>query len=330
MPPSSFSTLRRSFRLARKGNNKEEAVRGLTEVIDKGAKDPRLFIRRGVLTGAKEDFERGETASAGSNRAVYYFSSLTAFRRGDFDETIAIVKRAQAKGVKNLSLDALHTLSIFSKDGSGKAAKLLFVFTALIISCGKVQKPDEQDEKPEQEDGTARKEMLAHIVPLEDAIQMYNGYSLKRIDPLKSSLRKKYGERFNDTRIITIDLETMKQYISYIEEKSKDLDVTPEGLQFYFGVYPNSEDMKDSIKNHQTFFIAPSTSNNNVQSGYTLESIGEKVQIVYLKDKLKNSSDKALQNQKVEKASFFTTTTIVQEDGLLLNRGVPNPPGDSN
>ncbi len=204
------------------------------------------------------------------------------------------------------------------------------VFTALIVSCGKVEKPDEQDESGEQEDYIARKKMLAHIVPLEDAVQMYNGYSLKRIDPLKSSLRKKYGERFNDTRIITIDLETMKQYISYIEEKSKDLKVTPEGLQFYFGVYPNNEDEKDSIKNHQTFFIAPSTSKNNVQSGYTIEGNGEKVQIVYLKDKLKNKSDNALQNQKVEEAGFFITTTIVQEDGLLLNRTTPNPPGDNN
>jgi len=185
------------------------------------------------------------------------------------------------------------------------------LFAFVFFSCEKPQKYFEVDEK-------ARTEMISQIIPLKDAVDSYKDYGKNRIKILKDTLKVKYGKGFNDTRTVWFDIETIKQYLIYIEEKSKEAGVEPQGIQFYFTV--NSEKSEGKKKNHQTFFIAP-TKTNDLESGYTL-SDGK---VVLLKDKLKEIYASP-SNQSIEKAGFFT---IMQgRDGLLLNDGVPNPPGN--
>jgi len=182
---------------------------------------------------------------------------------------------------------------------------LLFVFT----SCQKSEKYFEVD-------NNARAEMIKHIIPLKEAVDSYKVYGKNRVEILKDTLKKKYGKDFNDSRTVWFDIETLKQYLIYVEEKSKDAGVNPKGIQFYFTV--NSEKTEGKKKNHQTFFIAP-TKTDDLESGYTLLDGN----VVLLKDKLK--SNQTSPDQRTEKAGFFT---IMQgRDGLLLNDGVPNPPG---
>ncbi|MBT8384112.1 MAG: hypothetical protein KJO83_00215 [Bacteroidia bacterium] len=183
------------------------------------------------------------------------------------------------------------------------------LFAFVFLSCQKPQKYFEVDEN-------ARTEMISQIIPLKDAIDSYKDYGKNRVKILKDTLKAKYGKDFNDTRTVWFDIETLKQYLIYVEEKSKDAGIEPQGIQFYFTV--NSEKTEGKKKNHQTFFIAP-TKTDDLESGYTLLD----GKVVLLKDKLK--SDETLPDQKTEKAGFFT---IMQgRDGLLLNDGVPNPPG---
>lgn len=191
---------------------------------------------------------------------------------------------------------------------------LLFVFT----SCQESERYFEVDEK-------ARTEMITHIIPLKDAVDSYKDYGKNRVKILKDTLKIKYGKDFNDTRIVSIDIETMKQYILYVEEKSKELEVEPKGLQFYFGVYSEKDEKAGKKKNHQTFFIAPSTSNSDFQKGYTFETKDGKKQIIYLKDVLKNEKYTPSQGQKVEKASFFSQIQG-EDEGLILNRNGLSPP----
>lgn len=196
----------------------------------------------------------------------------------------------------------------------------LFTFVFLIISCDEPQKSQEENIKP-------TKEMLSHIIKIDNAINMYNEYGKKRIDITKDTLKKLYGNNFEDTRTIWFDLKTIKNYIAYVEQKSAENNIEPEGLQFYFSVY--SDDMKKQ-SNQQTFFIAPTIKKNNRHLGYTLETKEGKDHILLLKDVLNNNEYKTQQSPKVDKASFFTLTATQDEHGLLYNDGTNSPPEDNN
>ncbi|MBJ2176009.1 hypothetical protein JBL43_17280 [Aureibaculum sp. A20] len=196
---------------------------------------------------------------------------------------------------------------------------LFFAACMLLISC--------DEKKPHKVDEGASKDMLAHIIKPEKAVNMYQNYEKERIDILKDTLNTLYGNDFKDTRRVWFDLETLKNYIAYVEKKSAENKISPEGLQFYFSVYSDKEGKQ---KNQQTFFIAPTTKNEGVQSGYTLELIDGKTQPLYLKSILSNKNYTPNQTQKVDKASFFSLAQDGDEHGLLFNDGDNSPPMDNN
>ena len=189
---------------------------------------------------------------------------------------------------------------------------LCSLFAFVSSSCQKPQKYFEVDEK-------ARAEMTEHIIPLKEAVDSYKDYGKNRVKILKDTLKVKYGKDFNDSRTVWFDIETIKQYLIYVEEKSKEAGVDPKGIQFYFTVESEKSDGKK--KNHQNFFIAP-TKSNDLESGYTLDKDGK---IILLKDKFKEIYEPSI-NQQTEKAGFFSA--IQRDEGLLLNDGIPNPPGN--
>ncbi|MCA9749242.1 MAG: hypothetical protein KC414_09050, partial [Romboutsia sp.] len=137
---------------------------------------------------------------------------------------------------------------------------------------------------------------------------------------LKDTLKKKYGDDFNDTRTVWLDMKTIKAYLKYLEENAGEA----EGLQFYFSVDP---DNKGKQSNHQTFFIAPTIKNvvdgDTIQSGFTVEN-GKRI---FLYEAFKK--DMEMNHQNMQKASFFS---LMQDDdeGLLLNRGELGPPYGNN
>ncbi len=202
--------------------------------------------------------------------------------------------------------------------------KYYFLFylatTVLLISCN--------DNKPPQEDVEPTKKMLAHIIKTDTAVNMYHNYEKHRINILKDTLRAIYNDDFNDTRRVWFDLKTLKNYIAYVEKRSAENKITPEGLQFYFSVY--SKHKEGDQKNHQTFFIAPTTKHEGKQSGYTLHEVDRKPQLLYLKTILNNGRYAPSQSQHMEKASFFSMATFRDEDGLLYNDGTSSPPEDND
>ncbi|MET2983672.1 hypothetical protein [Aureibaculum conchae] len=193
---------------------------------------------------------------------------------------------------------------------------LYLAATSLLISC--------QDQKPRHENQKPTKEMLAHIIKTEKAVEIYKNYEEQRLNILKDTLQAIYkDENFNDTRRVWFDLKTLKNYIAYVEKRSAENDITPEGLQFYFSVYGDDEGKQ---KNHQTFFIAPTTENKGKQSGYTLETIDDKTQPLFLKTILSSGRYTPSQNQQMDKAGFFSLTTLDGDEGLLYNKSQGSPP----
>ncbi len=202
----------------------------------------------------------------------------------------------------------------------GIAFLLCFIF---IVSCNNCQKPDQENKEPS-------KELLAHLIKLDEAVVLYKNYGEQRIAITRDTLQKLYNDnKFKDTRTVWFDLKTIKEYITFIEKKSTENDIKPEGLKFYFSVYPNNTGLGDE-KNHQTFFIAPTTTTKgNSRSGYTLVQEGDEEKVVYLKDVLNHITRQTQQSKTVNKASFFNTNSIVAGEGLLLNVGTGSPPNDN-
>jgi len=219
---------------------------------------------------------------------------------------------------KNIS--TLQPSKNFKNSKLSSVILLLSIFSFLIISCDEPQKPQQESIKP-------TKEMLSHIIKADKAINLYQNYEKERIAILKDTLNELYGNNFEDTRTIWFDLKTIKNYIAYVEQKSAENNIEPEGLQFYFGVY--SDDMKKQ-NHHQTFFIAPTIKKDNRHLGYTLESKGEKEHILLLKDMFADNNSQSQQNPKVDKASFFSLATTREGNGLLYNSGASSPPSDNN
>jgi hypothetical protein len=182
---------------------------------------------------------------------------------------------------------------------------------SILISCDSDKK--EHDAITQSDINLMKKN---HIIPLKKAVKMYDKYSKDRAKILKDTLKKKYGNDFNDTRNVWIDIKTIKAYLKYIEQESKD---SIEGLGFYFSVDLDNTGAK---KNHQTFFIAPTQKNGDKQSGFTI--VDGKTKFLY--EAFKENTGETGQN--VQKASFFS---MMQGDsGLLLNKNSDSPPGGNN
>lgn len=212
----------------------------------------------------------------------------------------------------------------FFKMNLKKPVHLLFIFLLVIlISCKEMPKENGTD-YPSSE---PTKEMLAHIIPTGKAIDMHRNYAGERIALLRDTLKGKYGDDFEDTRKLWLSLKELKNYIAYMEKRSKEQNITPDGLLFYLGVY--NED--DKYKNQQTFFIAPTTKENSETSGYTLESRDGQTQVVFLKNIMKRNNDPThVQEQgDTQRAGFFLN---LQEDdkGLLYNNTQNSPPANLN
>ena len=209
--------------------------------------------------------------------------------------------------MKNFKNQLSKTSIIFS---------IFFVVTISLSSCIK-----EGRTEGNRSDERNRTEMLKHIIPVSDAVEMYGLYKKERLDITKNYLQQQYGQDFKDTKTVWLDINNLKEYIRYVEEKSREVGVKPTGLQFYFSVYPSR--IEDNKRNHQTFFIAPTKRNGKIQSGYTLENVGGKETAVYFNELIKKGTSS------VERASFFATA-MQGNNSLFYNRNVPNPPGNDN
>lgn len=140
------------------------------------------------------------------------------------------------------------------------------------------------------------------------------------------------GEPFMTTRSLFYDINDLKEYLSYIEELSKEAGVTTSGIRFYFGRY--TEDHVSSTGSNrnakrQTFFIAPTTEekidDKLVHIGYTIKKNG-KVQFL---DKVNGFPHRRNQRSKAYQDSGFDFAKSGNEDdpfSLIANELGATPP----
>lgn len=183
-----------------------------------------------------------------------------------------------------------------------------------------------------------------HIISVDRAQEMFDAYSQRRVPIIK-----KYedsiaadGSKFTPTRYSEFDLETIKQYIAYIEHEAKEANVDIKTLRFYLSNYPDSDKFPngDMVKypKRNSFFVVPTMAYEGKNVGFYLEEIDG----VYtalpinrnsLSEKEKNQTQDEPQGSVNEAGLFISTNsaTLSGSTSVILNDGgVAPPPGTSD
>lgn len=182
------------------------------------------------------------------------------------------------------------------------------------------------------------------IISVERAAEMYESYSARRVPIIKKyedSITSD-GSLFKPTRFAEYDLETIKQYIAYVEYQAKQAEVDVKTLRFYLSNYPNSEKYANGDKvrypRRNSFFILPTMEYNGDNVGFSIEEVDGKFTAVPINkgtNKKEEGQNKAQTNSEgqLNEAGFFMVGSSSVQGGttsLILNDGQLVPPPGPN
>ena len=184
------------------------------------------------------------------------------------------------------------------------------------------------------------------IISVERASEMYENYSARRVPIIKKYEDSAVSDTtpFTPTRYAEYDLETIKQYVAYVEYQAKQAKVDVKTLRFYLSNYPNSETFPNGDKvrypRRNSFFVLPTMEYNGKNVGFSIEEVDGKYTAVPINkratgnEKGQNKAQTDSEGQLNEAGFFMAGSTTVQGGGttsLILNDGqlVP-PPGDND
>lgn len=208
---------------------------------------------------------------------------------------------------------------------------LLIFINLVFISCQEPTGiPDSGPVKPPKQ-----------IISVERAAEMYDSYSSRRVPIIK-----KYEDGldpnsppFTPTRYIEYDLETIKNYVAYVEYKAQQAEVDIKTLRFYLSnytsdeKYPNGDIVRYPKRN--SIFMLPTMEYEGENVGFSVEEVDGKYNAVPISKSVATRDQKQRKEQNVPKdqlneASFFmSTTNAIQGVGassLVLNDGQMMPP----
>lgn len=198
----------------------------------------------------------------------------------------------------------------------------ILIVTFSLVSCNEGQNSNEMVSAPKE------------IISVDQAALLYNTYSERRV-PIIMAYEKQANpnEGFQPTRFVMYDLQTVKNYIAYIEQEAKEANVEVNDLLFYTANYP-----ENSVKNNRknSLFIVPTTTLNGVNVGFlTTDSADGKRIAIPITDRLpknmtgKNYLHSDVKSEKnIQQASFlnFVQAPNPGDRSLILNDGTLGPP----
>lgn len=124
-------------------------------------------------------------------------------------------------------------------------------FSMLIIFQACVPEKDKED--------PAKNIAPSQIISVEQAIEMKNTYE----DSIGHLLKEKFSTPdrvYDPTMFAYIELDTLKKYISYLEEVERLNNKKISGIRVYFAAYPDTlkdKTITQAYRNRETFFLAP-------------------------------------------------------------------------
>ncbi|MBA6314421.1 hypothetical protein [Cellulophaga baltica] len=219
---------------------------------------------------------------------------------------------------------------------------LLFVAFSLLVSCNSEKKPTTSDTEPAHkelhEEKTKEVKAPEQIISITEAKQDYDNYTKKRaqlIEKIEDPLED--GSKFIASRYGDYDIETVKNYIAYVEQEAKEAGVKVETLRFYFSTYPAKKDFPDHKKakhpRQNSFFILPTMKVDTMNLGFYIKDSGDgKKEAALIRDYpgvLDSKMGDTHKKTNKSYASFLPATTaplMFADESLIMNEGHMSPP----
>ena len=182
-----------------------------------------------------------------------------------------------------------------------------------------------------------------HIITVERAQEMFDAYSKRRVPIIQEFEDKLIPEQapFTPTRYAEYDLETVKQYIAYIEHEAKKAQVDIKTLRFYLSNYPNSDKFPngDTVKypRRNSLFVVPTMHYKATNVGFSIEEKDGIYTAVPIKKPTTNHENEekkqADSTGQMNEAGFLILNDTTAQGviiSLILNDGSITPPPGQN
>ncbi|WP_052085175.1 hypothetical protein [Cellulophaga sp. E6(2014)] len=227
---------------------------------------------------------------------------------------------------------------------------LLFVAFSLLVSCNSEKKQTTPDTEPThrelQEEKTKEVKAPEQIISITEAKQDYDNYTKKRaqlIEKIEDPLED--GSKFIASRYGDYDIETVKNYIAYVEQEAKEAGVKVETLRFYFSTYPDKKEFPDhkEVKHprQNSFFILPTMKVDAINMGFYIKNLGDgKKEAALIRNypgllegKMGDTYKKTSKSYASFGLSTNTSTSLFDDNqSLIMNEGqmFPPPPKESD
>lgn len=210
---------------------------------------------------------------------------------------------------------------------------VVLVFS-LFTSCNE-KKENTENDHPKHDDIT---EAPSQIISIDLAKTEYDNYTKKRAELIEANEEAlEDGSKFIASRYGDYDIETVKNYIKYVEQQADSAGVKIETLRFYFSTYPNKKDFPNHKKikhpRQNSFFILPTMKVDSKNMGFYIKNLGAgKKEAALIRDYKYPSSIQEEDSEKSE-ASMFSGLNVFSKplppsvpESLIMNEGQMSPP----
>jgi hypothetical protein len=132
-----------------------------------------------------------------------------------------------------------------------KVTPIAFLIT--IMSCNNAKNTDVVIKKSDDAVPT-------NIISVDEAVTMHDEY-VKRIMPLiENDKLQKLNETYKATQYVYMNLDSLKQYIAFLDKVQEKNNKKISGLRVYFAAYPDAAEQskfETDYPGRETFFMAP-------------------------------------------------------------------------
>jgi hypothetical protein len=172
---------------------------------------------------------------------------------------------------------------------TNRTFNIVSLLTFVVVLFSACEEPKPKDDEP------ILVEAPKQIISIEQAKQMYDTYSERRIPIIKEyeGLNNDSTE-FMPTRLAEYDYETLKQYLSYIENEAREAGVEINKLRFYLVNYPDAEKFDDGTPvkypRQNSFFMVPTLKRDGGDYAFLTDDDGQGNRVaVLVKDRVRRS-----------------------------------------
>lgn len=174
-----------------------------------------------------------------------------------------------------------------------KNFKSILGFLSLLIFVTSCQEKPKENTTSEEENTPPTADIKApeQLLGIKEADILYRNYTNRRVQNIIAVETQETGDKdFNPTRFVDFDYNTLKNYISFIEQEANKSGTSIDSLRIYYGNYGN---YKKPNERHNTVFLLPVGKVSGESGGFFINDNGKAELIRTYINKSKNEKSEA-------------------------------------